>query len=276
MMRTHQSGFTLVELMIVSLLTAVTLAGVYQTLMVQEESYAAASTMIGDQESVRTALGILESELREIGSIGGADIGGTDISAASAASITFRAQRKTAFLCKVSRAEKWAVVWTLGDPLEAGDPILLFVDGDSIRYADDKWDTTVVTNASAETDTDCSAYWPGVPLQLLKLDNQDLTGVAVGAPIRSYERVTYSVYDFGPLGWGLGRKRAGDERPSYLVGGLAPPGEGLELTYFTPTGAETTDPTQIARMRITVRTEPQGNTDVQPTEMTTSLYLRNN
>lgn len=275
-MRTRQAGFTLVELMVVALLTAVTLAGVYQTLMVQEESYETATVMIRDQESVRTALGILESELREIGSIGGSAIGGTDIENAAAGSITFRAQRKTAFMCKVSRAEKWAVVWLLGDPFEAGDPLLLFVDGDSIRFADDRWDTTTVTSAQSTSDSDCENYWPGVPVQLIRLDNQDLTDVAVGAAMRSYEWVTYSLYEFGHLGWGLGRLRKGEDQPDYLVGGLAPPGRGLEFTYFTPTGTTTTDPTQVARMRITVRTDPTGKTNVESTEMTTNLYLRNN
>ena len=276
MMRTRQAGFTLVELMVVALLTAVTLAGVYQTLMVQEQSYEAASLMIHDQETVRTALGILEAELREVGSIGGAAIGGTDIETAAPGAITFRAHRKTAFLCKVSRAEKWAIVWVLGDPLEQGDPLLLFADVDDVRYVDDRWDTTTVTGAQSTTDSDCENYWPGVPVQLIRLDNQDLTDVVPGAPMRSYEWVTYSLYEFGHLGWGLGRLRQGDESPAYLVGGLAPPGQGLELTYFTPTGVETTDPTQVARMRITVRTDPTGKTNVQPTAMTTNLYLRNN
>jgi prepilin-type N-terminal cleavage/methylation domain-containing protein len=275
MMRTQQSGFTLVELLIVSLLTAVTLAGVYQTLMVQEKSYDTAGQMIRGQESLRTALGILESELREVGSIGGADIGGTDIAVASSDSIVFRAHRKTAFLCKVSRAEKWAIVWTLGDPFAAGDPLLIFVDGDSIRYTDDRWDLTTVSSASSSTDSDCAAYWPDATLQLLRLDNQDLQGVRVGSPMRSFEWVTYSLYSFGHLGWAFGRNRDG-AAPAYLVGGLAPPGEGLRFQYFTPDGAVTNDPEQVARVRITVRTQPRPGTNVEPTSMSTNLFLRNN
>jgi hypothetical protein len=179
------------------------------------------------------------------------------------------------FLCKVSRAEKWAVIWTLGDEFDAGDPILIFVDGDSIRYNDDRWDTTTVTNASTDDDSDCAAYWPGVPLQLIRLDNQDLNDVAVGAPIRSFEWVTYALYNFGPLGYGLGRLREGEESPDYLIGGLDPE-SGLQFTYYDPDGNETTDPTNIARVRITVVTEPETNTDVASTSMTTNLYLRNN
>lgn len=275
MMRTQQSGFTLVELLIVSVLTAVTLAGVYQTLMVQEKSYETAGLMIHDQESLRTALGILETELREIGAVGGADIGGSDIVVATRDSIVFRAHRKTGFLCRVSRAEKWAFVWTLGDPFEGGDPLLIFVDGDSLRHDDDRWDTTTVSGAGPKSDADCESVWPDAQLQELRLENQDLTGVRRGSPIRAFERVTYSLYQFGHLGWALGRNRDG-ERPTYLVGGLAAPGEGLQFEYYTSSGATTNDPDQVARIKITVRTDPGGNTNVESTAMTSNLFLRNN
>jgi hypothetical protein len=263
--------------MIVAVLTAVVLVGIYQTLAVQEKSYEAASLLIQDQEALRTALGILESELREVSSIGGSDIGYSDIRSAASGSITFRAQRKTGFVCKMSRGENWAVTWVLGDEFEPSDPILLFVDGDSVSYRDDRWDTTTISSAASETDTDCSSYWPGVPLQLVKFgDSQALDSVAVGAPIRSYEWVTYSLYDFGDLGYGLGRWEQGEEEPDFLIGGLAAPGTGLQFTYYTPDGTETTDETQISRVRISVQTDPAGNSGVEATQMSTNLYLRNN
>lgn len=276
-MRTRQSGFTLVELLVVSLLTAVVLAGVYETLQVQEKSYEVAGLKIRDQESLRVALGILESELREVGAIGGADIGGTDIAVASADSIVFRAQRNVGFICKLSRADKWAIVWTLGDPFETSDSLLIFVDSDSARFDDDRWDATVTTNAAAETDADCTSYWPEPELQRLKLDNHPMAGVQPGSPIRGFDWITYHLHDFGDQGWGLARSQDSDPNsPALLVSGLAPPGQGLQLQYFTLTGTTTNDPTQIARVRITVRTDPQSNTDIESAQMTTNLYLRNN
>lgn len=277
MMKTQQSGFSLVELLIVSVLTGIALVGVYQTLLVQEKTYEVASLKVQGQESLRTAVGVLESELREVGSIGGAVIGYSDIDIASSDSVRFRAQRKTAFICKLSRNDKWILVWNMGDPFEADEPLLLFVDGDSIRYTDDRWDTTHVASVTASSDTDCATYWPGMPQQTLKLDNaQDMTGVQPGSPVRSYEWITYSLYNFGPLGWGLGRRRGGDQRPDYLVGDLAPPGVGLQFDYFTPTGVATNDPTAVSRIRITVRTDPQGNSDVQSESLVSNLFLRNN
>lgn len=273
-MRTRQAGFTLVELLIVAVLTAVTLGAIYETLISQERSYSAARVMIHDQESMRTAVGILESELREISTIGGAAIGSSDILALSSSSITFRAHRNTAFLCTVDRADKWAYVWTLGDPFETGDSVILFVDNEISRSTDDRWDTTTVTSASSATDASCDGVWADPLLQYVKFGNQDLTGVQSGAPIRGYQEVTYGLYDFGPLGWGLGRKR-GDGSPTYLVGGLAGSGSGLQFDYFDSSGAATTDPAAVARIQITIRTDPATNTGVQPSSMTSTLYLRN-
>lgn len=276
MMRTR-SGFTLVELLVVTLLTALVLGGVYQTLIVQEKSFEAAGLVIHDQEALRTAAGILEAELREIGSIGGPTIGGTDIATAGPGTITFRAQRKIGFICDLSRGEKWARVWTLSDPFEADDRILVFADGDSLRYTDDRWDSTLVSNAADDSDSACEAQWPGMPIQLLKLESTDLTDVRMGSPIRAYEWVTYSLTEYSSLGWALSRHIPGDDdRPDYLVGGLAPPGEGLEFTYFAPDGAETTDPANVARLEFTIRTDPKTNTSVQSAELTSALYLRNN
>lgn len=278
MMNTRRSGFTLVELLVVSVLTGIALVGIYETLLNQEKTYEIASLKISGQESLRTSLGILEAELREVGSIGGSLIGGSDIAVASPDSVVFRAQRKTAFICKLSRSLKWLLVWNMGDPVESGEPILLFADGDSIKYSDDRWDTTYVSNATGSTDVDCASYWPGMPLQLLKLDGSvDMTDIQPGSPLRAYEWTTYGLYNFGHLGWGLGRRRHVDgSRPELIVAGLAPPGVGLQFDYFTPAGTATNDPTAVSRIRITVRTDPQTNTEVQSEAMVSNLFLRNN
>ena len=273
-MQAQREGFTLVEMLIVTVLAAVMLGATYQTLIVQEKAYEAGGVMMQEQESLRTALGILESELREVGSVGDSVIGGTDFRVASADSGVFRAQRKLGFLCKLSRNEKWMITWAMGDGFEANDPLLVFVENDSSRYQDDEWNTAVVTSVSSTSDSDCAAEWPGKPLQLLKVGNHDMAGVTAGAPVRSYEWVTYSLYEFGRMGWSLGR-RSGDGQPKYLVGNLAGPGTGLQFRFFTSSGAATTDESQISRLRISITTDPPG-TRVDPTTLSTNLYLRNN
>lgn len=270
----REAGFTRVELLVVSLLSAVVLAGVYRTLVVQERSYEAAGLMIHDRESLRTALGILESELAEVSSIGGARIGHSDVRVAASDSITFRAPRKTGFFCTLDRAAHRTVVWSAGEAFEAGDRVLLFVDNDSILYTDDRWDTTTVAAASNVEDAGCTALWDQ-PLQYLELDDQDLAGIQPLSPVRAFEYVTYSLRPLPSGEWALARRTEGDATLDYLVDGLAPPGQGLRFEYYTPAGTPTNDPAQIEEIRITVRTDP-GADAVQTTEMALNLYLRNN
>lgn len=273
-MPARRGGFTRVELLIVSLLSAIVLGGVYQTLMVRDRSYEAAGLMIHDRKSLRTALAILESELAEVSSIGGARIGHSDIRVAAPDSITFRTPRKTGFFCTLDRVEHRAIAWSVGDPFEAGDRVLLFVDNDSILYTDDRWDATTVTGASGVEDAGCTRLWDQ-PLQQLELDNQDMAGVQPLSPVRAFEYVTYSLRPLSSGEWALARRTEGDATLEYLVDGLAPPGQGLRFEYYTPAGTATNDPAQVEEIRITVRTDP-GADAVQPAEMALNLYLRNN
>ena len=281
-MTTRRPGFTITELLIVVVLTGVTLAAVYQTLMVQEKSYRAGGAIIRDQDALRTAIGILESELREVSTIG-STIGGSDIRVAATDSVVFRAQRKIAFTCDLSRNDKWLIVATQGDLFVPGDSLLLFVDGDSLKYQDDLWRAASVETVQSTTNADCAARFPGYPVQQLRVGSSslvgsllvnDLTGVRKWAPVRSFEWVTYGIYNFGHLGWSLGRHGQG-ESAKYLVGGLAPRGEGLRFRYYNTAGSFATGVTDIARIRVNMTTDPtsQGAT---PSTMTTNLYLRNN
>ena len=271
----RRPGFTLVELLVVSVLTAVTLAGVYRTLIVQEKGYEAAGVMIGDQEAVRTAIGILESELREVSAIGDS-IGGPDILVATTDSVVFRAQRKIGFVCRTGASGNSVVTWAFGEELEPGDQLLYFVDGDTLVASDDRWDTTSVKAVSTTTASDCESHWPGAQLRLVTVeDAADLTDVERGALTRAYDWITYGIYDFGTLGWGMGRRNS-DGELSYLVGGLAPRGEGLILEYFDADGNPTTQVDRIARVRITVETEPRSSTKVRPSRTRSNLFLRNN
>ena len=272
-MTTRRGGFTLVELLVVTVLAAITLAAVYETLIKQEESYRAGGAMIAGQETVRTALGVLEAELREIAAIDDGVAGGGDIRIAAPDSIVFRAQRKIGFICEVSKSEKWAVAWSLGDPFAAGDSLLLFVDGDSIRYQDDSWAPAQVNSATATSSATCEAEWPGVQLQKIGLSGHDLTGVQLGSPVRSFDWVTYGLYRFGGMGWGLGR-HGRDEPARYLVGNIAE--NGLRFRYFDVNGDATGDPAAVNRIQIAVQTRPPEGTGVESTNMTTNLFLRNN
>jgi prepilin-type N-terminal cleavage/methylation domain-containing protein len=273
-MNTHRPGFTLIELLIVAVIAGLVMAAVTEGLAMQERTYRASASMIRGQDGLRTALGVLESELREVGSIGGAVLGGSDIAVATRDSVRFRAQRKIGFVCALSRNDRWILTWTHSDPFENGEQLLLFVDGDSLTHRDDRWDA-VQTSGVASAGSGCVTDRPaGTTLQRVNLTGYDLTGVRLGAPVRSFVWTTYGIYSFGAQGWGLGRRDAGGQL-SYLVGELAGPGQGLVFSYYTPTGAVTWDGEQVARIQIDAKTDPRlpGTPSI---EHSTQIFLRNN
>jgi prepilin-type N-terminal cleavage/methylation domain-containing protein len=276
-MSARRDGFTLVELMVVTLLLALVLGAVYRTLTVQEETYRAGGAVIQGQETLRTALGILESELREV-STTGSDIGGPDIRAADPDSVVFRAARKVSFICDISRNEKWIVTASEGDPIARGDSLLIFVDGDSLRWQDDAWDPSLASDVATTSSSACAARFPGLAVQTVKLPvAQDLSGVRLYSPVRTFDWVTYTLQRYArPLDWSLVRRTPKDGKTVFLLGGLAPPGEGLRFEYFDELGNPTSVGSEVARMRIGVTVAERARAHMPAQSLTTNLYLRNN
>ena len=273
-MRIRRSGFTIVEVLAVTFMAAITLAAVYETLIVQDRANVNDPSAMGELAPARRALGLLEAELREAGTIGGSAVGGSDIAVASRDSVVFRAQRKIGFVCQRSRSGTSILAWSLGDRFVAGDRLLVFVDGDATRHEDDRWALATVAEASVALHAGCRERWPSMPLQELWIRDQDLTGVQPGSPVRSFEWVTYGLYRFDEVGWGLGR-HTGDDSPELLLAGLAPPGRGLSLEYFDQDGNPTTRGSDVARMRIGMSMDPV-EPAAEPVRLSTNLFLRNN
>lgn len=272
-MRTQRAGFTLIELIVVMVVGALLLGAAYEALIVQNRSYRATGAMIQGQDALRVALGVLETELRETASIGGLDIGGSDILMASPDSVRVRAPRALGFVCSVSPSDLSVITWSEGELFEPGDGVVIFVDNDITTFTDDRWDAGVVSNANGNTST-CLTSPTGDADQKVFFTLNILVGVQPGAPIRSFEELTYGLYDFGGE-WGLGRLDS-DGELDYLVGGLAGPGQGLTFQYFDVNGNPTLDPTAIQYLEIGVQTAPHPGTGTSPMSLTSTIYLRNN
>ncbi len=275
-MNARRDGFTLIEVMIVAVLLAATLGAVYQALNVQELSYKTGSTMIRGQESMRTGLGILESELREL-STTGADIGGVDIRVAAADSVIFRAQRKLGFVCAIALSDNKVTLAVMGDGFVRYDSVLVFVDGDSLRSSDDAWVTSQVQDAATDVNTACATRFPGLPIQTLHVGAGILDGVKLHSPVRAFQWVLYGIREFPkPQGWSLARRLGDADATDYLVGGLAPPPNGVHFEYFDADGNTTANPSEITRMRIGMQVLDNGGGAGEPQALTTNLFFRNN
>ena len=234
--RAAEAGFTLVELLVVSVLGAVVLGAVFQTLSIQNRTFQRQSAVISAQEASRTTLAVLAGELREVSATG------QDLIAGSVDSVAIRALRKVGFVCNVGLAGVLSV-WELGQPFATGDSIFVFSQGpDVIDGGDDAWIPGMVDAVvRGVAPPGCGVAWPRKTLSgvadgdygiatLTISTTLGLGDVTRGAPARTFERLTYGRYEVDGSTV-LGRRAgAGDVVP--LVGPLAQGRNGLRFEFF--------------------------------------------
>jgi prepilin-type N-terminal cleavage/methylation domain-containing protein len=259
-MSARRDGFTMVELLLVLVLGLVVIGGAVNTLVRQEQAYGQMQAMAGTQEDIRIGVELLAGELREISAEGG------DLVLATDDSIRIRALRKFGLVCDVDKTGKRLVVAQEGvDPFSERDSVVVYVDQDPLKAADDIWQREYVTNVS--TSATCTTLFgllvPGL------LPDADVIGITLqgsglrfdsvfpGAPVRQYETVTYSAGAVDGETMLLLTTAAGNRYP--LLGPLDGSagltfryfdGQGIELTS-TPLSA--TDRQNVHRIRLALR-----------------------
>ena len=244
-------GFTLVELLVVLVVTGVALGAVGLLLTSSQRFYRSASQVLDVEDGLRAVAQLVPAELREASARGGDIVGmGRD-------SVTLRAMRSLAVVCAAPNAGAGSVVvadsltygWRTVDP--SRDRALVFRDGDPASAADDRWLDLAVTDVRPGACADGSA---GTTLELAGA-TAELDGVPEGAPLRTYERVTYRLYtDDQGVSW-LGQRglsSSGWSALSPVAGPLRQAG-GLVFEWYDSSGAATTDPAAVARVGVAVR-----------------------
>lgn len=280
---TGAAGFSLVELLIVMLLTAIVLAAIYQVLITNQRIYTAQAEQVAEHGTVRAGLGILSGEFREISSRGG------DILEMEPTLVEVRTMRSLGFVCLVDLANPMLPRFHLRlivGRWELNQPVFIFADNDPSRVDDDRWLLGRITQAS--TSEPCPGEPTGTPrrvrievIDLNMLDGSSL--VHLGAPVRSVQTFRYGLMDFEGQPY-LGRQYynhdpsdLGWQEWTPLVGPLAPD-DGLRLEYFDANGNATNDPGQVQRIDVHLRTlsEARDLTGEQVAQsITTSVYTRN-
>lgn len=280
-MRGRREGVTIVELLLVLLLGTVVMAAAYTTLIRQSQSYSALSAMTGTQQDTRTGIDLLGAELRELSA------NGADLLLATPDSVRFRALRSFGILCDQNKINKKLVVQQFGvQPFRAGDSLLVYVDGDSLKAADDSWQREYVNNTSTTTvcGTTLGASLAGLygTANLIELtvgNSLKADSIYPGAPIRAFDVLTYGAgtWDGRPM---LLRKQGGNVAP--LLGPIEDPG-GIELSYFDGLGNELTGfplnaatRASVRRIQVMLRAERQSGSQggTHQDSLTTDVYLR--
>ncbi|MGH7645765.1 MAG: PulJ/GspJ family protein [Gemmatimonadales bacterium] len=277
-------GLTLVELLVAMALLGVVSTGIYGVLVSSQRTSHAQAQRIDLQQNLRAAASLLPAELREL------DASEGDIAALSPTSMTIRAMRQLAIVCRrpalggalsgVGFVVRAAPFFGSRDFNPATDSLLIYYEGDEGTRQDDGWVLARLTAVGAQN---CGDGTPGRRLTanlLMPPPQWNLPGVVPnGAPVRGFEWVTYRVYQAADAQWYLGLQSGGDTQP--LVGPLSG-GTGLTFTYYDSAGVVTGNPAHVAEIEIVIRgitAQPihhAGSLSTTADSLVTRVALRNN
>ena len=250
-MTRDKRGFTLVELLIVTVLGALVLAAALQVLVTNQRTYTAQSAAITGQQATRTALEVLFNELRLLSPVS------DDILMMHQDSLRVRMMRKFARMCDVTTlmtANPTATILDTG-PVDfaAGDSVFVFADKKQTDDDDDIWISARITQVAPLV---CPQAGNPAGWALTFAGQQNLfdvpDSVHVGAPVRSFTTVRFGMTTYGGDSY-LGRAE-GNAALTPIAGPLLP-GTGLEFVYRDAMGAVTTTPANVRQIVVRIRSE---------------------
>ncbi len=286
-------GYTLIELLIALVLLGMVSAAIYKVLVNNQRIYLAQTQQIDLQQNIRAAAAILPAEFRQI------DAADSDIIAMGPDSIRTRVIRQLSFLClapvlgggvgQITLTVRQTPIYGTRITFTPNDSLLVYYEGDPTRRSDDSW-----LRGQVKTVTPLSSGCPGPSPHdafVLTLDPNWIAGsqanvpgvITTGSPILGFDKVVYRVYQSSDNNWYLGiRSPAGSGTIQPLIGPLIG-SNGVTFGYFDALGAVTANPTQVARIDITLRartTAPirdvSGAIAYKVDSVVTSVALRNN
>ena len=136
---TRRNGFTVVELLIVSVLGALVVGVTYQVLILNQRTYIAQNAKIESQQTVRAGLDVLFSELRELSS------SESDILGFGSDTLKVRSVRGFGLACAVNVGAGTLDVLKVGSWFEVGDSVVVYAENDDGTGSDDDWIYGTVT-----------------------------------------------------------------------------------------------------------------------------------
>lgn len=275
MINSRAQGFSLTELLVVSLVGSIVLGAVYQTMTTQTRANRQQMAVITTQQSARTGIDVLMSELREVSARNG------DIHAATGTSIRFRALQKVGIVCDKDYANNNRMDVAYQGTAFGQDSVLIFADNNAASGTDDAWTVQWV----GSTDNSSTCTYPGMNTERLHFGSAVLAGVQTGALVRSFRIVEYQLID-AATGARLQRTDVMAGNSVDIAESLATvANQGLRLRYFNGAGTEITPSTQalreqIVRIEIKVRARAIGGQTGANREFSDSLvnqvFLRGN
>ncbi|MFI5206898.1 MAG: hypothetical protein ACHQX4_02670 [Gemmatimonadales bacterium] len=214
-------------------ISSIVLAAVWSLLLAGWRTSRSGAASVAVRQNVRAAAALLRAELLGVSARAG------DLLAISDSAVALRATRAPGFVC----AGISGTTIALGDSLfsstrtvdPARDSALVFREGDPGVSDDDRW---LHAGIASTHGGHCSDGSGGTALSLSGVSSQDLSGVAVGAPVRTFEVLEYRRYaDADKLGW-LGVHGPSSGGGWAVVSPVAGPLRARDGVVFTFTGRD--------------------------------------
>ena len=256
------SGFTLVELSIYVMLASVIMGVIVQFMINQSRGYTQQVEIMDARETVRAAAALLTWEFRGLSAAGG------DLYTIKSDTVALRSTLATGVVCgerdplepKFGPADTFPLYGITGRVGQifttADDSAMVYLSG-SEQWVElnltDQWDPIGSKIPFCAWGMG-SSNRPDVVVEIVG----DTAGIRVGAPWTAFRRVEYGIYEDGGLWW-LGRKVGNAGSYEKLTGPLLSPTDGgFVLSYLDDAGNTTTDPTDVAKVQIEIRSESTG------------------
>lgn len=264
-------GYTVIEMLIASIIGLILLAAMMGVLLHQQRFYLLASDISDTMSEVHRVEQIMEPELLPLNATVG------DIRYAGADSIKVRVFRGVFAVCSKGISSDVFItvrrLTTSSIPLSA-DSAFVYSRGSSPSLSDDRWVPVKLNGVNDAVCPDGTAAWRATVPALNGISSE----IPIGASLRVFHDGSYWLTS-GSEGWYLMTNATSGE-PTTVAGPLTPPDapapSTLRFHYYDSAGNLTTSLTDIARIKIEAAAEGEVPTKLggRPYRFERDLYLR--
>lgn len=281
MNRQNNAGFTILELLIVSVVSLVVVTAAYQLISSQTRLLASQTAMIESRDTNRRVATLLQSEIRNISSVDG------DLYSIAQDSIVLRSYLSTSTMCAGSipfSGSRYLGLRNVDGRVTADSAKVYSVENNrwSIYNITDIWpapDAWTLGNASVCFWGDSTTAEPR-PQMSIKLAGpvDSLSTIGTGAPVRIFQRIKFGLFpDNGR--WYVGRRVEGGAWERLMGPMLSPNNGGLSFSYYDVNNLVTTDPALVSYVEFMLQSESLGRVSRSGTRtdsLSMTITLRNN
>ncbi|GMR14394.1 MAG: hypothetical protein BMS9Abin29_2649 [Gemmatimonadota bacterium] len=281
----REGGFTIIELLVVSVVGLVVVLGAYQLLVSQSRMLTQQRELVDARDSARGGATLLAWELKSVSASGG------DLYAIDPDFLVIRSVQATGVICSWSDTgageSQYGLRQTSGQfSGTVNDSAMIF------SVIDNTWGAYNVTSAWTGSDAWTAGspvcFWGDSttaaprPEAAIEIDTTAaLANLEVGGPVHVFRKTTYALSQRNGRWW-LGRQ-VGTSAWELLTGPMrSPTNGGLTFRYYDAVGDPTTNPLAVVRVEFTLRAESFGSVSpggatggVVEDSTTTTVFLRN-